>query len=124
MKRQLLLLVTMILLPLLANAENEGTTEVVTLTKEGQLQLTLLDLETDYISCLTIKGPINGKDIQYLRSGIGKLSKLEELNLTDVELVADEEPYCVITSPVEGTFYHTQYTYYLSDKNSTEYLGA
>lgn len=124
MKRQLLLLVTMILLPLLANAENEGTTEVVTLTKEGQLQLTLLDLETDYISCLTIKGPINGKDIQYLRSGIGKLSKLEELNLTDVELVADEEPYCVITSPVEGTFYHTQYTYYLSDKNSTEYLGV
>ena len=123
MKKQLLLLV-MMLLPMVAGAENTGTTEVVTLTTKGQLQSSLLDLETDYISSLTIKGPINGKDIQYLRSGIGKLSKLEELNLSDVELVADEEPYCVITTPVDGTFQHVQYTYYISDRNSEVYLGV
>ena len=123
MKKQLLLLI-MMLLPLMVIAENTGTTEVVTLTKEGQLQLSLLDLETESIRSLAIKGRVNGKDIQYLRSGVGKLSKLEELNLSDVELVADEEPYCVITSPVDGTFYHTQYTYYISDINSIEYLGV
>ena len=123
MKKQLLLLV-MMLLPMVAGAENTGTTEVVTLTTKGQLQSTLLDLETNYISSLTIKGPINGKDIQYLRSGIGKLSKLEELNLSDVELVADEEPYCVITNPIDGTFQHVQYTYYISDRNSEEYVGV
>lgn len=122
--KKIILLLVMMLMPMMANAGNTGTTEVVTLTTKGQLQSTLLDLETNYISSLTIKGPINGKDIQYLRSGIGKLSKLEELNLSDVELVADEEPYCVITSPVDGTFYHMQYTYYISDKNSTEYLGV
>ena len=125
MKRILQSLISLLLFPMFIYAENsQGTTEVITLTKAGQLQLTLLDLETDYISSLTIKGPVNGKDIQYLRSGTGKLSKLEELNMADVSLVADEEPYCIITNPIEGTFQHEQYTYYMSDKNYTEYLGV
>lgn len=119
MKKRLLLLV-MMLLPMLVLA---GTTEEITLTNEGQLQLVLLDLDVDEISSLTIKGPINGKDIQYLRSGIGKLSKLEELNLADVTLIADQEPYCVTSHVIDGTFNSEQYTYYISDTNYIEDLG-
>lgn len=123
MRIALAFLVTLISIEVYAD-ENDGTIETVTLPQAGELQSVLLDLESSQIKSLTIKGSMNASDISFLRSGVGKISKLEELNLADVSLVLSNEPYITIISPVPGTFQKICDKYYISENNYVEDKGV
>ena len=62
----------------------------------GTLQDIIENLESSRFESLTIKGNLNAKDIAYLRSGEGRMTKVETLDLSDVELIAGDEPYAQI----------------------------
>ena len=69
----------------------------ITLTQPGTLKqrLTNAVFQTDYdlVDFLTIKGKMGGADIAYLRAQEGLVSQLQYLDISQVELVYDDEVY-------------------------------
>lgn len=66
--------------------------ETINVTAPGTLQDLLLDIPTRPKE-LKITGSINGTDINYINSGIGKIAGVSILDLSDVKLVAADIPY-------------------------------
>lgn len=78
-----------LLLPLAANADNEYS---VTTDKGGSLmdKLPAIDSVLAKVEQLTVSGPINGTDIEYLHQ---KLPNLQTLNLTEARIVNGGDSY-------------------------------
>jgi hypothetical protein len=77
----------------------------------GTLQ-ELLDATTEgIITKLIVKGELNGADIATLR----ELKTLRELDIKDVELIADDTPYYVYSYRGDGVWF-TSYTRYFISK--------
>lgn len=74
-----------------------GAHFTVNLSQPGTLQqrLTSAVFETDYdlVDFLTVRGKMGGKDIAYLQAQEGLVSQLQYLDLSQVELVYDDEVY-------------------------------
>lgn len=100
-------------------ASTTGTDETITLTEAGTLRDVTAELETSRIRCLKLSGPVNGDDLAYLRSATGRLSELEELDLSDIVPVAGDVSYASrsVKSDIGGG--NTTYYYYISDEDRT-----
>ena len=101
-----------------------GAHFTVNLSQPGTLKqrLTAAVFETDYdlVDFLTIKGKLSGADLAYLNAQEGLVSQLQYLDLTDVELVYDDQPYHSFSrgTQLEGGI--KVYTFYLSAENREE----
>ncbi|MCR5239310.1 MAG: leucine-rich repeat protein [Prevotella sp.] len=69
------------------NASRQYT---VTLTEAGTLKTTLPQDKKDIVEELTVKGPINGGDIQCLKGMCGQYGVLTSINLSDATIVEGE----------------------------------
>lgn len=97
---------------------NAGNT-IINVTNPGTFKELVIDLPSERIEKLTISGSLNGDDISYLVSGNGKLARVDTLNLSEVMLVGNDQPYKtlqVATSDIG--FGTTTEVYYLSEKDS------
>ena len=78
-----------------------GAHFTITLQEPGSLKqrLTNAVFQTDYdlVDFLTVKGKMGGADIAYLKAQEGLVSQLQYLDLSDVELVYDDQPYYTTT---------------------------
>lgn len=110
-----------------------GAHFTVTLNEPGSLKqrLTNAVFQTDYdlVDFLTVKGKMGGADIAYLKAQEGLVSQLQYLDLSDVELVYDDQPYYTTTYQKNwGSFggfveYQTD-IYTLSEENKIENGGG
>lgn len=106
-----------------------GAHFTITLQEPGSLKqrLTNAVFQTDYdlVDFLTVKGKMGGADIAYLKAQEGLVSQLQYLDLSDVELVYDDQPYYMTTYQKNwGSFggiveYQTN-IYTLSEENKIE----
>lgn len=106
-----------------------GAHFTITLQEPGSLKqrLTNAVFQTDYdlVDFLTVKGKMGGADIAYLKAQEGLVSQLQYLDLSDVELVYDDQPYYTTTYQKNwGSFggiveYQTN-IYTLSEENKIE----
>ena len=127
---------------------DDGTTpaEDLDLTKGFHLTLTLPEAgsleqrlknemnqqdEYDVVDFLTLKGKFGGKDLAYLKKQEGYLSQLQYLDLSEVELVYDDEVYLSVTVSdkgpediAQGIVNYTTYYYTLSAENKNENAGS
>ena len=69
------------------NASRQYT---VTLTEAGTLETTLPQDTKDIVEELTVKGPINGRDLQCLKGMCGQYGVLTSINLSDATIVEGE----------------------------------
>jgi len=102
---------------------------VVTTEEAGDLALELTLLDDEDIRNLKIVGPLNAKDISYLREGSGKLANLQQLDLSEVTLVPDDNtPYSLgeaINSSWGGDMHAYMGTYYyISDHDEVSTTGG
>ena len=104
MKKLFLTLLSLALLPLSALCEKV----TVNLEKEGTLETVISEQTVSDITELKIVGPITASDIKYFRKCEGKIANLESLDLSEVTLVASDEPYMI-----NGASY-----YYLTDEET------
>lgn len=85
---------------------NSGTHFTVNVPEAGALETVLRNAinQTDYdlVDFLTVKGKIGGKDIKYLKDQAGFVSQLQYLDLSEVELVYDDEAYSSVTVSDKG----------------------
>ena len=92
-----------------------GAHFTVNLPAPGMLKqrLTSAVFDTDYdlVDFLTIKGKMGGADIAYLNKQEGLVSQLQYLDLSDVELVYDDEVYLERTYQTNGGTYGGIQTY-------------
>ncbi|MBO7116599.1 MAG: leucine-rich repeat protein [Prevotella sp.] len=92
-----------------------GAHFTVNLPEAGTLKqrLTSAVFTTDYdlVDFLTIKGKMGGADIAYLNKQEGLVSQLQYLDLSDVELVYDDEVYLERTYQTNGGTYGGIQTY-------------
>ena len=106
-----------------------GAHFTVTVNEPGSLKqrLTNAVFQTDYdlVDFLTVKGKMGGADIAYLKTQEGLVSQLQYLDLSDVELVYDDQPYYTTSYQKNwGSFggiveYQTD-IYTLSEENKIE----
>ena len=101
-----------------------GAHFIINLTQAGTLKqrLTAAVFETDYdiVDFLTVKGKMNSEDLKYIHAQEGLVSQLKYLDLSDVELVYDDQPYySVYVAGLPGSS-STSITYYLSAENRVE----
>lgn len=120
-------------------SDNDDNTEVpdidltsgahftINLTQAGSLKqrLTNAVMATDYdlVDFLTVRGKMNTADFIYLREQEGLVSQLQYLDLSDVEIEYDDQPYYSYSRGMIGSP-TTVYAYYLSAENSIEYGGG
>jgi len=121
-------ILTMVALPLSMMAE-EKTHVRVNLTAAGTLQDVLMDNDYDRVDSLTVTGKFSGEDLSYLRSGTGRMSNLEFIDLTDIEIVECDKPYYTWTEPkssIGGYGNPPVHNYYLSptEYTTSEQTGA
>ena len=74
-------------------------------------------LETSRVEELTIRGPLNGKDIAYLISMKEKVGSLFALDLKDVQLVPDGTAYATISYGTNKDGMSTETVYYILSDN-------
>lgn len=114
MKKFLLTLLSLALLPLSALCEKV----TVNLEKEGTLEAVISELTASDITELKIIGPITASDIKFLRKCEGKIANLESLDLSEVTLVASDEPY------TEGEEYGRYYYYLMEEEKTWTYSSS
>lgn len=104
----------------------KGITETIFVTSGGQLETKITNLETDHIDTLIIQGPINAKDLIFLRTGSGNLSALYKLDLSDVTLIPGGESYAEWGyKPDDGLLdSYVDYKYFISETNYVEDVDA
>ena len=111
-----------------------GVHFTITLPEAGSLKQRLENeiAQTDYdlVDFLTLKGKFGAKDLAYLKKQEGLVSQLRYLDLTDVELVYDDDEvyYTAVTDdggdlPV-GIVNYYYYYYTLSAENKDEAGGS
>ena len=97
----------------------------LTISKPGNLKAQLLDLDTDIIEGLTLKGKINGSDLKYLTAGEGRTGNLTYLDISELTFAYDGTEYRTVVDAPEGGMGTTYvYHYYLSEQNSDERTGS
>ena len=96
-------------------ASAAGTVENVHVAEPGQLEDLICDLESSRISHLTITGTLNAADLIYLRSGAGRMAKIETLDISGIQLQASDEPYCNLHTDAAP---YNSLRYYIADKDS------
>ena len=100
----------------------QGAHFTVTVNEAGSLKQRLENavFQTDYdlVDYLTVKGKLGGADMAYLQAQEGPVSQLQYLDISQVELVYDDEPYFQNS---HGGFYnrHTN-VFTLSSENYDE----
>ena len=94
----------------------EGTHGYFTTTQAGELAGLIAASASDRLDSLTVSGPLGGADLAVIVSEEGKLTDLAYVDLTDVELVDDGEPYRVVAPEAIGMY--TCYYYYSGDIRS------
>lgn len=100
----------------------QGAHFTVTVNEAGSLKQRLENavFQTDYdlVDYLTVKGKLGGADMAYLQAQEGLVSQLQYLDISQVELVYDDEPYFQNS---HGGFYnrHTN-VFTLSSENYDE----
>lgn len=99
-----------------ADVRAEGTHEYFTTTQAGELAGLIAASASDRVDSLTVSGPLGGADLAVIVSEEGKLTDLAYVDLTDVELVDDGEPYRVVAPEAIGMY--TCYYYYSGDIRS------
>jgi len=76
---------------------SQGVHFTVTVNEAGKLKQRLENavFQTDYdlVDYLTVRGKLGGADIAYLQAQEGLVSQLQYLDISQVELVYDDEPY-------------------------------
>ena len=100
----------------------------ITLSQPGTLKqrLTNAVFQTDYdlVDFLTVKGKMNSEDLKYIHSQEGLVSQLQYLDLSDVELEYDDQPYfSYYVAGLPGSP-STSVTYYLSAENKVVTAGG
>lgn len=121
MDKKQLLLIVILMFCIAVGAQTEGSHFRIKLNQSGTLKtkLTSAVFETDYdlVDSLTISGKMGGADFAYLNGQEGLVSQLSYLDLTNVELVYDDEPYHSFQrgSALEGSI--KIYTFFLSAEN-------
>ena len=87
----------------------------VNLETEGTLEEVIANQEVSNITDLTITGRFTAADIIYLRKCEGKIANLAILDLSNVTLVASDEPY----NSVEKKYIENRWTvyYFLTDED-------
>ena len=100
----------------------QGAHFTVTVNEAGSLKQRLESavFQTDYdlVDYLTVKGKLGGADIAYLQAQEGLVSQLQYLDISQVELVYDDEPYFQYT---HGGFYNSHTDIFtLSSENYDE----
>lgn len=100
----------------------QGAHFTVTVNEAGSLKQRLESavFQTDYdlVDYLTVKGKLGGADIAYLQAQEGLVSQLQYLDISQVELVYDDEPYFQYT---HGDFYNSHTDIFtLSSENYDE----
>lgn len=105
-----------------------GVHFTVTLNEPGTLKqrLTNAVFQTDYdlVDFLTVKGKMNSEDLKYIHSQEGLVSQLQYLDLSEVELVYDNQPYYTYYVAGLPGSPSTSVTYYLSAENKVETAGG
>ncbi|MBQ8714736.1 MAG: leucine-rich repeat protein [Prevotella sp.] len=119
--------------------ESDGTTpaEDIDLTKGAHFTINLAEpntlkqrlenavFQTDYdlVDYLTVKGKFGGKDLVYLKEQQGLVSQLQYLDLSNIEMVYDDEPYHTIATHDGGdlpigivNYYYSIYTFSAENK--------
>ncbi|MBQ7419410.1 MAG: leucine-rich repeat protein [Prevotella sp.] len=75
----------------------KGAHFTVTVNEPGSLKQRLTNAvfqtDEDLVDYLTVKGKLGGADIAYLQAQEGLVSQLQYLDISEVELVYDDEPY-------------------------------
>lgn len=99
-----------------ADVRAEGTHGYFTTTQAGELAGLIAASASDRLDSLTVSGPLGGADLAVIVSEEGKLADLTYVDLTDVELVDDGEPYRVVAPEAIGMY--TCYYYYSEDIRS------
>ena len=86
---------------------------VVTLDKAGDLSKKIKDTEKFTITSLTVSGPINGKDVLFLREMAGRdidgketKGKLSSLDLSDAKIVTGDGNYYKVKRGLSFKFYN------------------
>lgn len=98
-----------------------GTSESIVLTKAGTLRDKVLDLESTKIRSLTLSGPINSEDIAYMRETSGRFTNLQEIDLTNATVVADEKSYATMFGGNHDVgMGSTSYVFVLSNEEKIE----
>jgi len=111
-----------------------GVHFTITLPEAGSLKQRLENeiAQTDYdlVDFLTLKGKFGAKDLAYLKEQKGLVSQLRYLDLTDVELVYDDDEvyYTAVTDDggdlPQGIVNYYYYYYTLSAENKDEAGGS
>lgn len=109
----------------------KGSDETVIVSKPGTLSELVLDLESSRIASLKVVGELSAPDIAYLREGTGKLTNVAKLDLSQVTLVAGEEPYATVQiassdvgmGKTTATFFISE-TYRIETSTSATSLGG
>lgn len=95
-----------------------GNTEV-NVTTPGSLRDLINELPLSRINNLTITGELNGTDISYLVGGAGKMAKVDSLDISQIGLVGDDQPYkTLLVAKSDIGFGTTTETYYLSEADT------
>lgn len=102
-------------------ANTTGTSETIVLTEAGTLKEKMTDLESLKVNELKVVGPVNGADIQYIRTGAGRIANLESLDLSEAILTPDNTAYSTRFKSSEVSLGGTNYYYFISDDNYQEY---
>lgn len=100
----------------------QGAHFTVTVNEAGSLKQRLesavFQTDKDLVDYLTVKGKLGGVDIAYLQAQEGLVSQLQYLDISQVELVYDDEPYFQYT---HGGFYNSHTDIFtLSSENYDE----
>ena len=83
-----------------------------------RLESAVFQTDYDLVDYLTVKGKLGGADIAYLQAQEGLVSQLQYLDISQVELVYDDEPYFQYT---HGGFYNSHTDIFtLSSENYDE----
>jgi len=118
MKRSLLKPFFVLIVSLLPRLAYCITIEVLT---EGTLAQVIEDSEEPSFTELKIKGKLNADDIKYLRTGTGRISTIEVLDLSEVSIVGGGGAYASVRySKTEDTMDSYAITFYSSDENRKE----
>jgi len=99
------------------NYTGSGTDEVVTLSAPGTLRDKVLELESTKIRSIRVNGPINSKDIAYLRETTGRFIDLQGIDLTDATVSPDGGSYAVMRGDNHDVgMGYDRYVFILSDE--------
>ena len=114
----------LLLIMLVATLNYAIAVDTITVDKAGGLGAALEAIDKERITSLAIRGKLNAEDISLLRTGEGKLSVLDTLDISEVTLVPSDEPYYSYRTANDGSFSPNIYRFFISEEErDIAYLG-